>query len=439
MTAVLELEPWGDGLARHCAAKLTRSISATDLVMDRSWFGQIVRPAKGSVLASPAASFAEGEPDYFFHWVRDFSTVMEAVRILADGEPSPNAWMARFNEFVQFSLDLGKIDGKRFVEIVDFRTRTPPAFKQYLRSNTDIAEVRGQRVAGDVRYNADGTLDFILWNRPQHDGPALRALVAMRFEADGLAVEDEAKLRLAELIGRDLRYTAEYAGCPCYDIWEEEKAQHYGTVLVQLAALEKGAARAERGGAGDLASLWREKAAALRELLDSFWSEDLGMYRSRLPGPECDGSKVLDFAMILGAIHAGLESGPHSVQDGRLQRTFAKLEELFAAEYAINRGQAQRIMFGRYKGDSYVSGGAYYFSTFGAAEFCYRLARANAGKREPSSRRAMPSSPAHAISCRPAETSRSSSTRPPASRPPQKTCPGAIPASSPRGMPASKL
>ncbi len=117
-------------------------------------------------------------------------------------------------------------------------------------------------------------------------------------------------------------------------------------------------------------------------MLDSFWSEDLGIYRSRLPGPECDGSKVLDFAMILGAIHAGLESGPHSVQDARLQQTFAKLEELFAAEYAINRGQGRGTMFGRYKDDTYVSGGAYYFSTFGAAEFCYRLARADAGKRE---------------------------------------------------------
>jgi len=34
-------------------------------------------------------------------------------------------------------------------------------------------------------------------------------------------------------------------------------------------------------------------------------------------------------------------------------------------------------MFGRYKGDNYISGGAYYFSTFGAAEFYYRLAQAD--------------------------------------------------------------
>ena len=34
------------------------------------------------------------------------------------------------------------------------------------------------------------------------------------------------------------------------------------------------------------------------------------------------------------------------------------------------------LLFGRYKDDRYISGGAYYFSTFGAAEYYYRLAAA---------------------------------------------------------------
>ncbi len=56
--------------------------------------------------------------------------------------------------------------------------------QQYLRPDEEIAAVHGGQVAGDVRYNADGSLDFIRWNRPQYDGPASRALVAMRFEED---------------------------------------------------------------------------------------------------------------------------------------------------------------------------------------------------------------------------------------------------------------
>jgi glucoamylase len=63
--------------------------------------------------------------------------------------------------------------------------------------------------------------------------------------------------------------------------------------------------------------------------------------------------------------------------------TLARLDELFGAEYAINRGRpADRgPALGRYAGDKYYSGGAYYFSTLGAAEFCYRaglLARGDA-------------------------------------------------------------
>jgi len=54
--------------------------------------------------------------------------------------------------------------------------------------------------------------------------------------------------------------------------------------------------------------------------------------------------------------------------------TLKRLETLFDASYAINRdrpaGRAPAL--GRYAGDKYYSGGAYYFSTLGAAEFSYR-------------------------------------------------------------------
>jgi len=378
--ARLALESWGDELARRCAAKLAQSISATGLVMHRPGFGQTVRPAAGSVLASPAVALDRGEPDYFFHWIRDSAAVMEAVRILAHAEKPSGEWTARFNEFVRFSLGLRSIDGRRFLGDAEFRAKTSPGMQQYLRSGDEIAAVHGSRAAGDVRYNADGTLDFIRWNRPQNDGPALRALVAMRFEEDNLLADQDAKQRLSEVIDYDLIYTAEYAGQPCYDIWEEVWALHYYTILVQLAALEKGATRAESKGTRDVAELFRAKAENLSRLLDGFWSPNLGFYRSRILPADAESSKALDFAVILGVLHADLKSGPHSVQDDRVGLTMAKLEELFAAEYAINRS-GEGIMFGRYKGDTYVSGGAYYFSTFGAAEFYYRLARVDAGRR----------------------------------------------------------
>jgi glucoamylase len=59
-----------------------------------------------------------------------------------------------------------------------------------------------------------------------------------------------------------------------------------------------------------------------------------------------------------------------------MHATLAALERLFAADYPINhrRPGSRGPAMGRYAGDVYYSGGAYYFSTLGAAEFCFRAA-----------------------------------------------------------------
>ncbi len=77
--------------------------------------------------------------------------------------------------------------------------------------------------------------------------------------------------------------------------------------------------------------------------------------------------KLLDMSVILGANHA-------RVLGERYQQTMARLEQLFDAAYAINQGRpaSRAPALGRYQGDHYYSGGAYYFSTLAAAEFHYR-------------------------------------------------------------------
>ena len=366
------LEVWAENQVRHGAAKLAQSISATELVKERPGFATSVRPAKGSVLASPSSA----DPDYFFHWLRDSAAVMDAVRLLIHRGDNAEGWTLRFNEFVTFSLGLQNISGPEFLkDHAGFRDKMDPWFLQFVRPDAEIAVVEGERVLGEARYNADGTFEFIRWNRPQHDGPASRALTCMRFWNEGLVTGD-AKIRLAELIRGDLDYTARFGGEACYDIWEEDRAQHYYTTLVQYAALREGARWTEAEGDTHHATQLQEKARSVSDLLEQFWSDAHGFIRSRLPHEGAENEKALDFAVILGVLHAGLESGPHSVQDARVRATFQKLEELFAQEYALNHGRKSGLVFGRYKGDTYVSGGAYYFSTFGAAEYYYRLAAA---------------------------------------------------------------
>jgi glucoamylase len=86
--------------------------------------------------------------------------------------------------------------------------------------------------------------------------------------------------------------------------------------------------------------------------------------------------KDLDIAVILAAIHAGGDEPSHSVRDSRMRATLVRLEALFQTEYLINQGLRAREApaMGRYSGDVYYSGGAYYFATLGAAEFYFSAA-----------------------------------------------------------------
>lgn len=178
----------------------------------------------------------------------------------------------------------------------------------------------------------------------------------MRWGAEGEA---------ADLLRRNLTFVLGHARKPCFDIWEEEFGLHAYTLGVSAAALEEGAAWLEARGDKALAEHCRIEAAVIEALLDDFWMEEQAHIRSRRVengAPE----KLLDAAVILASNHARIR-GP------RYDATLARLEALFESAYAINRDRPsdRAPALGRYAGDKYYSGGAYYFSTLGAAEFCY--------------------------------------------------------------------
>ena len=157
---------------------------------------------------------------------------------------------------------------------------------------------------------------------------------------------------------------------------------HYYTLRVSAAALAEGAAWLQ--GLGDAVQAQRCRVASqtVLRLLD-------GYYRSRALADNRPSPKALDIAVILSAIHSlGPEAmrrevdphmpATHGPADPRMQATLARLDALFDAAYPINHGRAagRGPAMGRYAGDVYYSGGAYYFSTLGAAEFCFRAAAA---------------------------------------------------------------
>ncbi len=338
---------------------MLRGISATDIVKQRPGFGQSVQAHIGSVVASPVLASYDPDPDYFFHWYRDSAVVMDALRILFERGTLGDEALQLFEQFVHFSAGLDHLDGRTLVAQPQWRERVQPAFVQYLRADAELSVVHGERIRGETRLNADGTLDISHWPRPQHDGIATRALTLKRW-LQHAALDPALRDSAARLLQADLDYTRAFWHDPSYDIWEEDLGLHYYTLCTAAAAL---------GDDPACVSIYR--------MLDDFWDTEHGYYRSRILHSGADSPKQLDIAVILAAIHTDLPGARHSPADPRMHATLSRLEELFASQYAIN---AQRPLgsgpaMGRYTGDVYYSGGAYYFSTLGAAQFCYLTAR----------------------------------------------------------------
>jgi len=367
-------EHWLEQQYHRCAPAMLRSFSPVDLVKSRPGFGQSIRASRGAIVASPVLAAYDPDPDYFFHWYRDSAVVIDALRVLFEDGLAPHA-REQFADFVRFALGLSKLDGRALAGEPSWRARVAADFVKFVRTDSDLAAVHGAAVAADTRVNADGTLDISRWARPQHDGPALRALAVLRWMRTG-SMSASVAAESVTLLRSDLDFALAHAREPCFDIWEEEHGLHYYTLCVSAAALEAGAEWLEVCGNARDAHSYRTEAGELRRTLDGFWLADAGYYRSRVLSSGERSSKELDIAVILAAIHTDSAGSRHNARDPRMHATLARLEALFDAAYPINHGReaGRAPAMGRYAGDVYYSGGAYYFSTLGAAELCYRAA-----------------------------------------------------------------
>ena len=117
-----------------------------------------------------------------------------------------------------------------------------------------------------------------------------------------------------------------------------------------------------------------------QELASAFGESVRGVARFAADGT----LDVIDLTVILGVIHAKRRFGAQSVANPRILATLVKLERLFEREYPINRSRPANCApaMGRYAGDRYFGGGAYYFSTLATAQFYYCLAETAAAGAE---------------------------------------------------------
>ncbi len=380
MDYAFDLQAWIEKQADLSAAAMAQAISATSLVRRREVFGQVIVPAPGSVLASPVIADWDPEPDYFFHWVRDSAIVMRTVaELMADAACAAerDRWRRHFEDFVHFSLRLCALDGATFLAASRHRQATRRGWKKFLRPDAEIRRIAGDRLLGEPRFNADGTLDVLRWSRPQYDGPALRALACLAY----LAADPQPGAEVLRLLDIDLDFTRRHADRPCIGPWEEpgQNAHHYYVALVQLAALVHG-----RDRAGDAGKEWRAAEDRLRAGLSRHWSQRCGVYAAIRDAPGETAEDLVDAAQLLAVLDADLPEGPHSVQDPKVQATQAAIERLFARDFPINRdrppGRAPAL--GRSRADRYFGGGAWYPTTLAAAALNYRLALVPGQDRE---------------------------------------------------------
>jgi glucoamylase len=372
---VTALDDWIDGEALVAAGGMLRAVSATNLVKDRPGFGQRIVPRPGSVVASPVLAAYDPDPDYVFHWFRDSAIVIDALRVaIEDGLVDATA-VERLSEFVAFSRSLRGLDGRALLRDGGFKYEIQPPFQQYVRPDKEIAAVFGEAALAEARVNADGTLDFTRWARPQNDGAALEVLALSRWRTVRPGLPAALLNAMVELAASDLDFIRARARETSFDIWEEERGFHYFTQLVQAEALVRGAEWLEEAGDAARASACRTVADEFAPSLDAYWSETDGFYRARIGGAP---QKALDIAVILGVLHAGRAKGVHSVLDPKAQATLAALEDGFDREYPINRERpADRgPAMGRYASDAYYGGNPWYLATLAAAELHFRLAAA---------------------------------------------------------------
>ena len=128
-----------------------------------------------------------------------------------------------FADFVGFSLALLPLDGRTLSNSTAWREAVAPDFLQFLRSNDELAGVRGDGVPGETRVNSDGTLDVSKWPRPQHDGPAMTAIALLRW-LEGANLPGELKITVETLLQVNLEYTRRHWRESCFDIWEGKRA-----------------------------------------------------------------------------------------------------------------------------------------------------------------------------------------------------------------------
>ena len=314
--------------------------------------------ANGAVVASPSKSY----PDYYYHWVRDAALVMDTV---VDFYQQKNTNYSQ--SFIQNKIN---------------------SYISFSKKNQETQTLTG---LGEPKFYVDGKSFGLSWGRPQTDGPALRALTLIRWAHlkldEGATAYVKAQmynpLDFNSLIKADLEYVSRNWNFSSYDLWEEVRADHFFTKIVQRAALLEGATLAQRLQDYAASDWYLKQASALTAQLNSFM--DPGFNYIPVSQHYSEGLKAkqsgLDVAVILAVLRSPDRNAFVSLDHRQIQKTLAVLIESFQKLYPINEDKNRPgTAIGRYPEDVYDGVGSsranpWVLGTMAFAETYYKLAK----------------------------------------------------------------
>ena len=275
-------------------------------------------------------------PNYYFHWVRDAGLTIDAM----------------VSEYqVSLSAQERKILKQKISEYVDF--------------TDSIQTTQTLTGLGEPKFNVDGTAYNDPWGRPQNDGPAIRAISLIRWfkvlQKEGLTESYARKLYDGKIpshsvIKRDLEYVSHHWRDPSFDLWEEVKADHFYTRMVQRRAMLEGADLAQALGDTGAAQWYFKQGKLIENEMPKFWDASKGYFAAsinRVEGLDYKNSN-LDISVVLGLLHGSLNDGFLPYSSPEVQATMNKIVNAFAQIYKINqRPGLPGFAIGRYPEDRY--------------------------------------------------------------------------------------
>ncbi|KAI4611844.1 uncharacterized protein J4E87_010346 [Alternaria ethzedia] len=253
---------------------------------------------------------------------------------------------------------------------------------------TDYLKSQAKLQSGDLgepKFYVNGTAFDGPWNRPQQDGPALRATALTLYarylighagdSVMAIDVHDHVVDKIWPIISKDLEHIIRCWNQTSFDIWEETNGSSFFTLSASHRALVEGMSLAK-----EIYLRCDGCAVTAPQILcfmNSFW--DVDFMHANLNSK--DQRRGIDASSILSSIHtydpkAGCTDSSFQPCSPRALANHKAVIDSFRQLYAINHGipQGQAVAVGRYPEDVSHGGNPWYTTTLAAAEQLY-LAR----------------------------------------------------------------